>query len=364
MWIGNRNGIGACVAMRPFGRKRSHQNDPEPEQEPESSPSGSQHQPPEVNDEPTPPKSPRLDEPPASPPSITKFLDMNDDCIDTICNLLPLDDLCSMSQTCKRVNCIAGDYFQRHYPDNYVRIQSFRRRSVFYMYPDEKYVEDLKPFIRNVSIQEYKGSACVSYLKKNFGENLREIALHGIHCELNATHGEQIKHQLERLERIKFVNCSIGDIYEIFLKHCQKLKHLGIDEPIQFNGPRVTWAQHNFPTLESIAYYDEANTKRIDFGGFLRRNPQITQIACKGTNIQGTVFQRANNLDVLVLCYNSAKDFNRSYTLLKQYSENCETRQIKLEFKKRLELDTFNKIAAVKRVHGYRGWFGLVKLFY
>ncbi|XP_055301709.1 uncharacterized protein LOC129568159 [Sitodiplosis mosellana] len=338
--------------MRPLRRKRSKQNVSDSSSS--SSPSGSQSL--DLNNGPIPPKSPRLDEI-APPPAVsnTHFLDINDDCIDSICNLLPLDDLCSMGRTCKRLHCIAGDYFQRYYPNNHVRIQSFRRRSVFYMYPDEKYVEDLKPFIRNVSIHEYKGSACVKYLKENFSVNLREIALHGIHCELNAAHGAQIKDQLERLESIKFVNCSVGDIYDCFLKHCQKLKHLGIDEPIQFNG-RVNWAQQHFPTLESIAYYDEANTNRADFAGFLRRNPQIKQIACKGTNIQGIVFQRAKNLDFLILCYNSDKDFNRIFKLLKVYSENSETRHIKLEFKKRLELDHFHKIASIQRVDAYRGY--------
>ncbi|XP_031636873.1 uncharacterized protein LOC116349532 [Contarinia nasturtii] len=298
----------------------------------------------------------RAEEEEEHPPNTTHFLDMNDDCIDTICNLLELDDLCSMSRTCRRIQSVSGDYFQRHYPNNYVRIQSFRRRSVFYKYPNERYVDDLKPFIRNVIIQEYKGSVCADYLKRNFCENLRELTLHGINCELNAMHGIQIKDHLEHLENIKFVNCSIGDIYEIFLKHCQRIKHFGIDEPIQYNG-KVTWAQHTFPTLESITYFDEANTNRVEFGPFLRRNAQIKYIACKGTNVQATVMQRAKNLDDLVLCYNTHKDFARNFKLLKHYSENSDTKRIKLEFTKRLEeLDHFAEITSIQKLHGYRGF--------
>lgn len=339
--------------MRREHRKRASQpNTPPPPSPSTSSPSGSQSQPP--TDAQSPPKKVRTDD---ESPTGTEFLDLNDDCIDTICNLLPLDDLCSMGRTCKRVQSIAGDYFQRHYPNNHVRIQSFRRRPVVYMYPDEKYVEDLKPFIRNVSIQEYKGSACVSYLKSNFCENLKEIALHGIHSELVESHGLEIKNQLVCLESIKFVNCSVGDIYEIFLKHCQQLKHLGIDEPVQFNGA-TTWAHHSFPTLQSLAYFDEANTNRADIKGFLRRNPQIKYIACKGTNVQCSVFQRAKDLDYLVLGFNSEKDFNRNYKMLKNYSQKSQTKRIKLEFKMRLELEHFTKIAGIKRVHGYRGmWY-------
>lgn len=284
----------------------------------------------------------------------TEFSDMNDDCIEVICGFLSLDDLCSFSQTCTRIQNIAGAFFQRCYPHNRVRIQSLQRRSVFYMYPDEKYVEDLKPFIRNVGIQEYKGSVCVSYIKQNFGENLREISLHGINCELNEMHGQQIAKQLKRLESIKFVNCSIGDLYEIFLKHCHQLQHIGIDEPIQFNG-QSTWAQKTFPTLRSIAYFDEAKTNRADFKGFLTRNPQIKQIACKGADILATVFKRTQNLDLLVLCFNSAKDFLRSFTALKLYSEQSGTQRIKLEFKKHLVLENFAKIAAIQHLYGYRG---------
>lgn len=299
----------------------------------------------------SPPKKLRGDE---EAPISTHFLDMNDDCIDTIFDLLPLDDLCSMSRTCKRIQSIAGDYFQRYYPNNHVRIQSFRRRSVFYMYPDERYVDDLKPFIRNVSIQEHNGSACVSYLRSNFCENLKEIALHGINSDLNELHGVQMKEQLQCLESMKFVNCSVGDIYEVFLKHCQQLKHLGIDEPVLFSG-RVTWTQHVFSTLRSLAYFDEANTNRADLGGFLRRNQQIKYISCKGTNVHCTVFQRAKSLDYLVLCFNSDKDFLRNYKMLKNYSAQSQTKRIKLEFKKRLELDHFTKIASIQRLHGYRG---------
>lgn len=311
-----------------------------------------------TENEPTSPKVEKVDNEPASdvPACDTHILDMNDDCIDTICNLLPIDDLCSMGQTCKRLQSIAGDYFQRNYPNNYIRIQSFRRRSVFYMYPDEKYVEDLKPFIRNVSIQEYKGSACVNYIKTNFCENLREIALHGIHSELDVSHGLQIKDQLKHLESIKFVNCSVGDIYQILLKHCEHLKHIGFDEPIQYNG-RVTWDKQTFPTLQSIAYFDEANTNRADIGGFLRRNQQIKTISCKGTNVQNTVFQKARDLDLLVMCYDSHKDFNSNYKLLKDYSINSQTKRIKVEFGKPLSSDYIAKIATIERVHGFRGSF-------
>lgn len=284
----------------------------------------------------------------------TEFSELNDDCIERLCRFLPLDDLCSLSRTCTRIQNIVGAFFQRYYPNNHVRIQSFRRRSVFYMYPDEKYVEDLRPFIRNVGIQEYKGSACVTYIKQNFGENLREIAFHGINCELTALHGQQIADQLNRLESMKFVNCSVGDLYEIFLQHCHQLRHLGIDEPIQFNG-RSTWADHTFPTLQSIAYFDEANTNRADFNGFLTRNPQIKHIACKGVNTLGIVLNRAKNLDMLVLCFNSAKDFLRNFAAIKQYSEQSQTQRIKLEFKKRLELEHFTKITEIQRLDGYRG---------
>lgn len=301
------------------------------------------------------PKCVRMDDETSdSAPDQTEFSDMNDDCIERICGFLPLDDLCSLSRTCTRHQSIVGAFFQRYYPNNYVRIQSFRRRSIFYMYPDEKYVEDLKPFIRNIGIQEYKGGACVSYIKQNFGENLREIALHGIHCELNVSHGQLIANQLTRLESIKFVNCSIGDLYEIFLRHCPMLRHLGIDEPIQFNG-QCSWTHHTFPTLQSVAYFDEANTNRADFNEFLSRNPQINHIACKGASVHATVMKRARNLDTLVLCFNSAKDFVRNYAAIKLYSEESQTQRIKLEFKKRLELEHFTKITKIQRLDGYRG---------
>lgn len=298
--------------------------------------------------------SPKLRVVELDPANGLQFLDVNDDCIEKICKFLPLDDLCSVGQTCKRLQSIAGGYFQRYYPNNYVRIQSFRRRSVFYMYPDEKYVEDLKPFIRNVCIQEYKGSACVKYLKANFCENLREISLCGINCELNELHGIEIKNQLQQLDSLKIVNCSVGDIYGIFLKHCQKLKHLGIDEPIQFNG-QVNWTQHTYPTLNSVTYFDEANTRRANFAEFLQKNPQIKSIACKGTDVQSIVFERATNLDFLILCYNSDKDFKRNIKRLTDYSDNNGTKHIKLEFKKHVSLKYFTEIASIRNFYGFRG---------
>lgn len=53
------------------------------------------------------------------------LFDLNSNCLKSILKLLPLTDLFLLSQTCKRLHQLAGEHFQRQYPEIRMEIGSY-----------------------------------------------------------------------------------------------------------------------------------------------------------------------------------------------------------------------------------------------
>lgn len=54
---------------------------------------------------------------------MTTFMGLNDDVLNALFKRLSLRDLCSINQTCKRIQELAGAYFRRTYPNNRIAIE-------------------------------------------------------------------------------------------------------------------------------------------------------------------------------------------------------------------------------------------------
>ena len=79
-----------------------------------------------------------------------EFLDLNDDCIESIFDRCSLDTLCSLSLTCKRINRLAKSYFNRKYTNHRMEITNeLAGPTVNY---SENYVKCFASKIRNIRI--------------------------------------------------------------------------------------------------------------------------------------------------------------------------------------------------------------------
>lgn len=94
-----------------------------------------------------------------NPPDIFK---LNDDCFEEIFGYLSINDLYSFGQTCRRINRIAGMYFQRNYPDANITSmpkgiyyyskfkgfsEFFESVTVFWCWPEYKYIKKQLAYI-------------------------------------------------------------------------------------------------------------------------------------------------------------------------------------------------------------------------
>lgn len=271
-----------------------------------------------------------------------EFVDLNDDVFYAIFARMPLPDLCEVSLTCKRLQQLAADYFQRKYPNNRLDIEIFNWTSApvskpqwhYRIAPDELYTQAFQKYIRNVGIFMYNYETdpmdAFIYLKTHCYEYLRELVLYRIACQTDK-YGELIKTQLATLECIKFDNCYIRDIYDAFLKHTPKLKQLAIKEGRNQNGCSTDWTAHHYPQLKSFIYH--SNNVIVDnLDTFLMKNAQITNIMCSSVRFFRLLFRKTWQLDLLYLSFLCEFKFHEIAMELQTYCEQGHVKRFELQF--------------------------------
>lgn len=275
--------------------------------------------------------------------NVTEFLDLNDDVIYALFQRIPLADLCAISQTCKRLQQLAGRHFQRKYPNNRLDIEIYnwsasgedvKPQWEFCLKPNEDYAKAFSGYIRNVSIFMYNYENdpidAFVYLKANCYENLRELVLYRIAGESDK-YGELIKDQLKTLEYIKFENCSIHDIYSAFLKHSPSLKQIAIKEGRNQQNCLMDWTNHRYPQLKSFIYHSH-NVDIENIEKFFMLNPQITNVMCSNTKLFLLLFRKAWHLDFLYLSFKSEFNFHRIATELQTYCNQGYVKRLEMNF--------------------------------
>lgn len=263
------------------------------------------------------------------------FLDMDDDCIETICNRLPLHDLCSFSLTCKRVYNLTNRYFNRKYKNH--RMEIVNESSGPRINTNECYAKCFQSNIQNIRITSLYWNLnpihLFTFLRLNCCENLNELEFDTINFKANQTYGDQIHIQLANLTTISFINCTHFDIYNGFLRYCQRLQHLSVKEekPIRMN---CAWMLHKYPHLKSLVYHASEfcyNVPRL--AEFLQLNGHIKNIGCSGNRILLNIIANANiTLDYLWLRIEHASLFNAIYERLQSMCQQKIVQRLKLDF--------------------------------
>ncbi|XP_031637166.1 uncharacterized protein LOC116349734 [Contarinia nasturtii] len=241
----------------------------------------------------------------------TEFMDMNDDVLYALCQRLPLKDLCSISRTCTRLQQLAGECYQRRYPNNRVDIEVYnwttpndteiKPKWEYRTLPKEDYAKAFRGYIRNVSLFMFNMNAdpmnAFRFLKSNCYANLRELTLYRIVCKTES-YGKLIQTQLKTLESIYFVNCHIYDLYGAFLKHCPALRQIFIQETRIVKDCTMEWTKHHYPQLKHFTYHSH-NVLVDSLDDFLGHNPQITNIVCSSTKLYRLLQQKKFPLNLL-----------------------------------------------------------------
>lgn len=262
------------------------------------------------------------------------FLDMNDDCIEAVCSRLPLDDLCSFSLSCKRIHNLTNRYFNRRY--QHLRMEIVNESSGPRI-RNATYVKCFHSNIRNIRITSAYWNLnpidLFAFLRNRCCANLNELEFDTINFRANQSYGDQIHVQLANLTTISFINCTTFDIYNGFLRYCDRIERLMVKEekPIRMN---CTWLLQKYSHLKSFVYYTSEHNHNVQpLTKFFQLNGHIKNIGCFGTRTLLNVIANANiTLDYLRLRIEHATCFNAIFQRLQSMCQHKFIVRLKLDF--------------------------------
>lgn len=288
---------------------------------------------------------------PAAEDLKSDFLLMNNDCIYKIFEWLVLDDLCSISETCKQLQALSSDYFQRKYYDKLsrgMRIMVINGKVEFH--PKERYVKSFSRCFDTVIVNaDLRWSRNINVSKSTLPRVIRENCnqyLNTIQFHLTLLHhsfGDGIMNILENVETVVFWTCDLEGSYHNILKHCRNLKYLTIDG--NYGNKIDELLLETYPLLEHFQcrYYGRllmTNNLKI----FLQQHPTLKRLTwCFHARIRETTFtdktldcieaivKNGKNLEELFLSFDGTYNL---ITICEKLKELCDRKHFK-----RLELD-------------------------
>lgn len=295
--------------------------------------------------------------------SKTLFLDMNDDCIEAIFSWLSLDELCIMSTTCQRIQCIASAHFHHEYSSKCIRmvngseidVKNHTRKS-FVRFDDivGNYKKCFSSHIRCITIQETHSHPRLpvieyfKFLKSNCCENLKILELKRIDHTADDDCGQYIRKQLSNLKAIRFIDCDIDDIHNEFLQYCSNLRHLWVSSTNQSNYG-FAWTQKRYPKLESLLYCVVRDDHYADLGRFFSLNRQIKTIETSNERTMNTITANGIECQQLILRFSGSMQrdiFLRVCNDLKSYCSRGHCEQLALYFTENIV--TYEELSHIK----------------
>lgn len=253
--------------------------------------------------------------------SKAKLLTLNDDCIDRICEWLPLASLASFGLTWNRVNQVANNYFRRKHPANHVLLGSSNGQLQFY--PNEPYVKCFIQQFRNIMVYGLDMQV-LNYAATTFKDV--PIRKFGIFSADNLTeaHALCVHEIIRNAEFIEFTWCSsAGGLHEI-LKQCSNMRHLVLKlfTECKIYGQKNDWLLQKYPTLEHL-HWGLLGTLPTELHSFFKSNPNVNSFY--GTEAILPFIQEHNiTLNTLILKVGTLN----TVTVFEQLRELCERNAI------------------------------------
>lgn len=262
------------------------------------------------------------------------FLNMDNDCIEAICKWLPLNDLCTFSLTCRRVNALANQFFYRQFQNH--RIEITNETCGPQIRTKDSYAKCFTSNIRNVRLSSvyvnFKPMRLFTFLRLNCCENLSELEFDSIYLKSKPSYGEQIQMQLNNLTTISFINCTTCDIYNEILCYCIRLRHLVVKEeaPIRMD---CTWMHHKYSHLETFVYHAAEHFNVTPLTEFFQLNAHIKNVACTPNRILNILNAQPNiALDHLILRIEHATILTAYFKVLTSLAQQHRIKCLKLDF--------------------------------
>lgn len=247
-------------------------------------------------------------------PLETEFLNMNNDCILAICELLNLDDLYSMGSTCVRINELAGDCFQRKFPNESIDIHYKRNRVIVFEHPNKNAQNHFGKYFRSIRVTAGKPIDLLNmftFIESKCGNELKHLELKYLYGKLEGKHGAMIKAQLANLKSIKINEFHVdGDIYAGILQYCKNIESFSI-KTVLVND--TDWMVQSYPMLTNlvITFDDKFHCGEFErsIQEFTNKNPQLQIIECSQVDVIRAVVSSGFRVPCLKLKFETQQDF-------------------------------------------------------
>lgn len=201
------------------------------------------------------------------------FLSVVIQCIDQIFDYLALNELAALNLTCKQLQLLTADYFQRKYPMKYIKVgQLFDIKEIRYRCHDQL----MQQFTRDVrSLVVLPTKECLAFLKAQHNKNLVSISFYD--GEISDASTDAIAELVKNVEIVEFqYGLFHGEFYDDALKFCSCIKQLiikyGFSE-CEETGIENQWLLKKYPTLEHFHWSAGPLPEHLDT--FFKLNPQI-----------------------------------------------------------------------------------------
>lgn len=285
-------------------------------------------------------------------PDKIKFLDMNDDCILAICEFLNLDDLYSMGSTCVRVNELAGDYFQRKFPNEWIDVNYKRNRAIVFEHPNDNAQNHFGKYFRSIRVTSGKPiglEKMFKFIESKCWNELKHLELNNFYGELDKEHGTLVASKLINLKSLKINEFHIdGDIYVGILQHCKNIESFSIHTVLAND---TDWMVQSYPMLKYLNITLDDKYHRDEFKGsvkeFSNKNPQLQAIECSQVDVIRAIVSTEIKVPCLKFKIETQKDLNMIYYDLKMACDNEKIDQLEL-FSGQLLLTPDNDLADLK----------------
>lgn len=229
---------------------------------------------------------------------------LNDDCIDKILEWLSLDDLCSCSVTCKRLQALCDNHFRRKHPKEATVTVKIKIRSggVLSVWPLKSCFKHFRNFIKNLTlwvrleygncedIQESLMSYIVNLVQQKCDPKLRRVHLDSeVKINLRSICGE-IEGFLRNVEVVRFDG---GTDESGFLSYCPSVRKV----IVEFHSENVEAILYQrYQRLTHLSYIDCKVVDAETFSKFLQMNGQIQ---CVGLKFHDDHFGRHNAVQII-----------------------------------------------------------------
>lgn len=260
-----------------------------------------------------PPNRKRAHEPHKSD---TELISLIDDCFFSIFDQLSLHDLCSIAQTCKRLQQVSSAYFLLRHTSKILIIEKISAAGDLQTMQKEEYIDIFKTSCQKVTLGYQLESTVelqrlAKYYRNNEMVSIKSLRLEGWERGFTVDHGPVLADMVSEVESFTLSNSKIvGDFHDCILQHLPNMNRLKISKKCNIFQWMQShqWLQHPYPNLRYFSWHTDVEAPTDLVRGFFEINPGIRYFSLQSqsrTTLQNLV---KYNINVNELFYSISRE--------------------------------------------------------